>query len=154
MDQALGFTALANTPEPDRVDQVAARIAAFLKLTSTPREARRLAILIPDYPSAPGRTGYAVGLDVPASVLAMLHDLKAAGYTVDSIPETPRMLLDLLAHENDGLALEDYRRMAAGLPAEAMEAVESAWGDAGRMRQPPIPRDKMGHPASRAPSTG
>ena len=54
IDQALGFTALANTPEPDRVGQVAARIAAFLKLTQTRREARRLAILIPDYPSAPG----------------------------------------------------------------------------------------------------
>ena len=83
IDQALGFTALANTPEPDRVGQVAARIAAFLRLTRTPREARRLAILIPDYPSAPGRTGYAVGLDVPASVLAMLHDLKVAGYSVE-----------------------------------------------------------------------
>ena len=130
IDQALGFTALANTPEPDRVGQVAARIAAFLKLTRTRREARRLAILIPDYPSAPGRTGYAVGLDVPASVLAMLHDLKVAGYSVESIPETPRMLLDLLATESDGLALEDYRRMAGRLPAEAMEAVESAWGDA------------------------
>ena len=29
-------------------------------------------MLIPDYPAAAGRSGYAVGLDVPASVLAML----------------------------------------------------------------------------------
>ncbi len=41
---------------------------------------RRIAVLMPDYPGAPGRTGYAVGLDVPASVLALLADLAAAGY--------------------------------------------------------------------------
>ncbi|MGG2478460.1 hypothetical protein ACNVD4_24065, partial [Rhizobium sp. BR5] len=37
---------------------------------------RRIVILMPDYPgAAPGRTGYAVGLDVPQSVLEMLRDL-------------------------------------------------------------------------------
>ena len=67
-----------NRPEPDRVEQVAARIAAFIQLQRDAARRAALAILMPDYPGAPGRTGYAVGLDVPASVLAMLHDLKAA----------------------------------------------------------------------------
>jgi cobaltochelatase CobN len=127
-DPALGFTALANQPEPDRVEQVASRIAAFLRLTETPRQNRRLAILIPDYPSAPGRTGYAVGLDVPSSVLAMLQDLKAAGYCVDSIPKSPKALLDALSKGNHGLALEDYRSLSTALPAEALTAVNAAWG--------------------------
>ncbi|MBX3568535.1 MAG: cobaltochelatase subunit CobN [Rhizobiaceae bacterium] len=129
-DAALGFSALANAPEPDRVEQVAARIAAHLKLAATPAAARRVAILIPDYPSAPGRTGYAVGLDVPASVLAMLHDLKAAGYRVESIPRSPRALLDVLDKGGHGLDLADYRRLAATLPADAMAKVDAAWGDA------------------------
>ena len=86
-DAALAFRAFANRPEPDRVAQVADRIAAFIRLQRTPRAERKLAVLIPDYPSAPGRTGYAVGLDVPASVLAMLHDLKQQGYGVEGIPE-------------------------------------------------------------------
>jgi cobaltochelatase CobN len=127
-DAALGFRALANAPEPDRVDQVARRIAAFLDLQATPRHLRRIAILIPDYPSAPGRTGYAVGLDVPASVVAMLHDLKAAGYSVESIPESPRALLDLLDAGGAGLPLDDYRRLAVGLPGDALARVEAAWG--------------------------
>jgi cobaltochelatase CobN len=135
-DQALGFTAQINGPEPDRVKQVATRIAAFLRMATTPRGERRLAILIPDYPSAPGRTGYAVGLDVPASVLTMLHDLKDAGYAVDSIPESPRDLLDALERGGQGLALSDYRRMEAGLPVGAMAAVEAAWGDAGEDAAP------------------
>ena len=59
--------------------QVARRIAALVRLAATPPAERRLAILIPDYPAAAGRAGYAVGLDVPASVLAMLADLRDGG---------------------------------------------------------------------------
>ncbi|MER9297672.1 cobaltochelatase subunit CobN [Mesorhizobium sp. M0621] len=130
VDPALGHRAFANRPEPDRVAQVADRVAAFIRLQQTPRAERKLAILIPDYPSAPGRTGYAVGLDVPSSVLAMLHDLREQGYGVDGIPETPRGLLDLLARSGEGLGLEDYVGFSKELPAEAITAVEAAWGEA------------------------
>ncbi|ODT03057.1 MAG: cobaltochelatase subunit CobN [Mesorhizobium sp. SCN 65-20] len=130
VDPALGFRAFANRPEPDRVDQVARRIAAHLRLRETPPEKRKLAILIPDYPSAPGRTGYAVGLDVPSSVLAMLHDLKDAGYGVESIPESSRELLDLIESGGNGLSLEDYLALSADLPTDARNAVEAAWGKA------------------------
>ncbi len=130
VDPALGFRAFANRPEPDRVEQVARRIAAHLRLRETPPKDRKLVILIPDYPSAPGRTGYAVGLDVPSSVLAMLHDLKGAGYGVESIPESPRELLDLIETGGHGLALEDYVALSADLPTEARNAAEAAWGEA------------------------
>ncbi|UVK45957.1 cobaltochelatase subunit CobN [Mesorhizobium sp. AR07] len=128
VDPALGHRAFANRPEPDRVAQVADRVAAFIRLQETPSAERKLAILIPDYPSAPGRTGYAVGLDVPSSVLAMLHDLKGQGYAVDGIPQSPRALLDALERSNDGLKLEDYLDFSKELPAEAMAVVEAAWG--------------------------
>ncbi|TPK84667.1 cobaltochelatase subunit CobN [Mesorhizobium sp. B2-4-13] len=130
IDPALGHRALANRPELDRVEQVAGRVAAFIRLRETRREERKLAILIPDYPSAPGRTGYAVGLDVPSSVLAMLHDLSEQGYAVDGIPQTPRELLDLLEHSNDGLALQEYLSFSKELPLAAIAAVEAAWGNA------------------------
>jgi cobaltochelatase CobN len=130
-DAALAFKAFANRPEPDRVAQVADRIAAFIRLQRTPRAERKLAVLIPDYPSAPGRTGYAVGLDVPASVLAMLHDLKQQGYGVEKIPESPRALLKLLESGNHALPLEDYVALSADLPFEARRSVEAAWGKAG-----------------------
>ncbi|EHK56594.1 cobaltochelatase subunit CobN [Allomesorhizobium alhagi] len=129
-DAALAFKAFANRPEPDRVAQVGERIAAFIRLQQTPRAKRKLAVLIPDYPSAPGRTGYAVGLDVPASVLAMLHDLKQQGYGVEGIPENSRALLDLLNVGGHGLSLEDYTQLSADLPCEARRAVEAAWGTA------------------------
>jgi cobaltochelatase CobN len=130
-DDQLGFRGFLNRPEPDRIEQLALRVEKFIRLQQTPRAERKLLVLIPDYPAAAGRTGYAVGLDVPASVLAMLHDLKAEGYAVGDIPESPRALLDRLERSNEGLGVEDYRRFAAMLPAKAMEAVEAAWGTAG-----------------------
>ena len=135
-DPALAFRAFANRPEPDRVEKVAERIAAMIRLQNTPRAERRIAILMPDYPGAAGRTGYAVGLDVPASVIAMLHDLKQQGYVVDGIPETPRELLDLIEAGSEGLSLDDYLALSANLPAEAREAVKAAWGDAASVMFP------------------
>ena len=85
---------------------------------------------MPDYPGAPGRTGYAVGLDVPASVIAMLHDLKKQGYAVDGIPESPRKLLDLIEAGGHCLSHDDYAALARDVPAAAREAVEAAWGTA------------------------
>ena len=65
----LAFTGVANQPEPDRVDAGGGshRGAGAACRRRRARE-RRIAVLMPDYPGAPGRTGYAVGLDVPASV--------------------------------------------------------------------------------------
>ncbi|MCG8270797.1 cobaltochelatase subunit CobN [Aquamicrobium sp. NLF2-7] len=128
-DAALGLRANVNQPVPDRIAQVARRLSVFLRLRSTPPAERRIVILIPDYPSAPGRTGYAVGLDVPNSVLAMLHDLKDAGYVVDRIPQSPRTLLDLVDRGGHGIAAGDYRTRFANLPAEAREAVTGAWNE-------------------------
>ncbi|RWP06380.1 cobaltochelatase subunit CobN [Mesorhizobium sp.] len=130
VDPALAFRAFANRPEPDRVAQVANRVEAFVRLQRTPREKRKLVILIPDYPSAPGRTGYAVGLDVPSSVLAMLHDLSEQGYVVEGIPQTPRELLEMLERGGGGLRLEDYLTLSKELPPAAIAAVEAAWGNA------------------------
>ncbi len=130
LDPALGFRALANRPEPDRIEQVAARIEAMIRLQATHRAKRRIAIIMPDYPGAAGRTGYAVGLDVPSSVLAMLHDLKDEGYAVEGIPQSPRELLDLIEAGNEGLSLESYRPLFLDLPEGARTAVEAAWGSA------------------------
>jgi cobaltochelatase CobN len=107
-----------NRPEPDRIAQVARRVAALVRLQATPRAQRRLAVLIPDYPGAGGRAGYAVGLDVPASVLALLHDLREAGYAVADIPATPRALM---------AALEASRAVAPAV--KLPDAVRAAWGE-------------------------
>ena len=112
----LAFTALANRPEPDRIAMVADRIAALVRLRTTPRGERRVAVLMPDYPGQPGRTAYAVGLDVPASVLALLADLAAGGYRVDGAPDTPRALIDALSAFSDDSDPHSAHSRASGNP--------------------------------------
>src|SRR6202171_4738835 len=128
----LAFSAFSSRPEPDRGAMGADRIAAHVLLQALPVSERRVAILMPDYPGAPGRTGYAVGLDVPASVIALLDDLSAAGYAVSSAPKTPRELLDALSPDADDatLAIEEYERLlAAHVPSAAITRLREAWGE-------------------------
>jgi cobaltochelatase CobN len=126
----LSFTAMVNRPEPDRIDAVADRVAALVRLGATAREERRIAVLMPDYPGAPGRTGYAVGLDVPASVNALLADLGDAGYRVVGMPPTSKSLLDALDTRGDHAAMpiESYRDLLARLPSRVGDQVNAAWG--------------------------
>jgi len=129
-DDALAFTAFWSRPEPGRIDMVADRVAALVRLQETLRSDRRIAVVMPDYPGAPGRTGYAVGLDVPASVLALLADLGDAGYTVGAAPATLPALIDLLERGvgKPALSLADYARLLSGLPATVAETIDAAWG--------------------------
>jgi cobaltochelatase CobN len=129
--QALAFTALASRPEPDRVAMVADRIAALVRLQALRRNERQVAILMPDYPGAPGRTGYAVGLDVPSSVLALIDDLSDAGYGVSGAPKTPGELLDVLAAGADdaSLTLAQYELLLARVPNKAAAQIREAWGE-------------------------
>jgi cobaltochelatase CobN len=129
--EGLAFTALASRPEPDRIAMVAARVAALALLRALPRSERRVAILLPDYPGAPGRTGYAVGLDVPASVTALIDDLSAAGYTVSDAPKTSRALLDALSARADDamLTLTQYQQLLMQVPGAAVARLHAAWGE-------------------------
>jgi cobaltochelatase CobN len=129
--EALAFTNLVNRPEPDRIAVVADRAAGWVRLQQTPRSERRIAILMPDYPGAPGRTGYAVGLDVPMSVVTLLADCVDAGYAVVDRPLTSRQLLDALALGDGGpqLPLETYEGLLAQLPDVAVASIRAAWGN-------------------------
>ena len=129
-DDALAFTAFASRPEHDRVAMVGDRIEALVRLQQTKRAERRIAVLMPDYPAAGGRAGYAVGLDVPASVIALLTDLAEAGYGVADAPRSSSELLQALEAGATAprISLQDYRRYLAALPDEIASRIEAAWG--------------------------
>jgi cobaltochelatase CobN len=121
----LAFTSFTSRPEPDRVAAVADRVAALVRLQKKLRAERRIAVLMPDYPGAPGRTGYAVGLDVPASVVALLGDLAAVGYGVHDAPQTSGALLDGL--DKSSAARSHPPLKGAGRTAEGSRG----WGGGG-----------------------
>jgi cobaltochelatase CobN len=129
-DEALAFTAYASRPEPDRIAFVADRIAALARLQHTPRAGRHIAVVMPDYPAAGGRAGYAVGLDVPQSIVALLADLAASGYRLSGAPQGASALLAAIdaGKANAAISLSDYRLLLAKLSNAVTSKIEAAWG--------------------------
>lgn len=124
-----GFGGLFARAQPDRVEQAAERIERLIRLRRTPASERRIAMILPDYPGAPGRTGWAVGLDVPESVRLAMLDMADAGYGIGAVPAGARALLDALDVGIEGMSLAIYRDHLCRLPGDAHAAIMAAWGD-------------------------
>ena len=127
-------------PVPDRVEFVARLAARWLRLRRTPVGRRRLALILANYPNRDGRLGNGVGLDTPASVVALLRTLERAGYGVTDVPRDGDRLIERLRRgptnaATDGrevtvtLKLRDYRRHFDALPAAVRRRVVERWGD-------------------------
>src|SRR5919197_396132 len=127
----LCFSAFGSVPEADRIAILADRVAALVKLQAKPRAERRVAVLLPDYPGVQGRGGYAVGLDVPASVISLLSDMETADYAIAGGPTPSRALLDALLEPASEavLSLDVYRDLMGMFAGEAIERIQAAWGD-------------------------
>jgi cobaltochelatase CobN len=129
-------------PLADRVAFVAGLAANWARLREKPPALRRVALILANYPSRAGRIGNGVGLDTPASALAVLHALRAAGYRVVDIPDDGPALIGRLAAgptgANPGAAAEEtfsfaeYSSFFAALPPAVQQAVGGRWGPAER----------------------
>ncbi|HMC53044.1 MAG TPA: cobaltochelatase subunit CobN, partial [Acidimicrobiales bacterium] len=140
----LGAPVVAYRTVPDRVERVAGLAARLARLRRTPAQQRRVALVLSAYPTRRSRMGNAVGLDTPASVVALLHGLRRAGYRVERVPVDGDALMAELAAgmvydagvpSANGVAAAvgrlgapDHRRWLATVPAELADAVVEAWG--------------------------
>ena len=140
-DAATQCSVAANRARPDRVAWVADLAAAWARLRRTPSAGRRVALILANYPNRDGRLANGVGLDTPASTIAVLDRLAAEGYPVEGAPATPEALMARLLSgptnwlpdraARDGgerLSLADYRAWYARLPDAVRERVEARWG--------------------------
>ncbi len=144
-DERLGTTIKAYVPVADRVDLVARLARNFARLRRTPAAEKRVAILFGNYPTRVARIGNGVGLDTPASVINLLHALRAGGYVVEDIPPDGDVLMHALIDRctNDEEFLTDdqlrnavghvsessYRKGFAALPDSARRAMIDQWGE-------------------------
>jgi cobaltochelatase CobN len=126
---ALQFTRLVHQTEAPNLAYTAALALGWSNLRRTPRADRRIACVLPDYPAKSGRAGYAIGLDTPASVVAIMHRLAEEGFAVLP-PGGETDLIDRLAtgRAYRGLSLAAYERSLATLPHAFVEQVNAAWG--------------------------
>ena len=126
-------------PVGDRLAFTARLAAAWVRLQQTPRAERRIALVLANYPNRDGRIGNGVGLDTPASALAVLSALARAGYTCSDVPEDGNDLVDRLAAGPTNAGTEgrviretidgaEYRAFLATLAPEVRDAVTERWG--------------------------
>jgi cobaltochelatase CobN len=134
-------TIVRHAPEADRIDFVAALAANWVRLRRTAPAERRIALVLANYPNRDGRLGNGVGLDVPASALALIEALEQAGYGVDGRPADAAALMRRVqaAPTNDHrrnrarragevMPRAGYDAFFAKLPAEARARVAERWG--------------------------
>lgn len=130
-------------PVGDRIEFVAALAANWARLRQSPVRDRKIALILANYPTRNGRLANGVGLDTPASCLAILRALAAAGYRVDDLPSSDdELILRLTAGvtndpETQGmnpayqtLSLAQYQAWFATLPAAVQAQVQARWGEA------------------------
>jgi cobaltochelatase CobN len=147
----LGLAVRAYRTVPDRARRVAGIATRYAKLRRTPAADRRVAVVLSAFPTKRSRLGNAVGLDTPASTLALLDALGTAGCTMTDRPSDGDALMATLAdgmtYEAEELTTEQlatavgsldegrYAQWFATLPDAARREVEGAWGPApGRQR--------------------
>ncbi|KNB53748.1 cobaltochelatase subunit CobN [Streptomyces caatingaensis] len=138
--------------DAERAARVAGIAVRHARLRHIPAAEKRIALVLSAYPTKHSRIGNAVGLDTPASAVALLRRLREEGYDfgTDEIPglasgdgdELIRALIEAGGHDQEWLTEEqlarnpvripaaDYRRWYAELPAELRESVEEHWGPA------------------------
>jgi cobaltochelatase CobN len=125
-------------PVADRVAFVADLARNWARLQAKPPRERRLALILANYPNRDGRIGNGVGLDTPASALAVLQALAGAGYRVGDMPEDGGTLIRRLlagptnanpgAPTEESLSFTDYSAFFAALPLAVQQAVAGRWG--------------------------
>ncbi len=137
-------------PDPERAARVAGIAVRHARLRHIPNARKRIVLMMSAYPTKHARIGNAVGLDTPASAVALLHAMAEAGYDVGELPGVAARDGDALMHaliaaggqDPDWLteeqlsgnpiriAADRYRGWFAGLPADLRARVEEHWGPA------------------------
>ncbi len=85
-------------PDPERCARVAGLAVRSARLRHVPAAERRVAMLLTSFPTKHAKVGMAVGLDTPASALALLDALRADGMHI-APPRGPRFDASLDAFE-------------------------------------------------------
>ena len=143
--------------DPERCARVAGLAVRHARLRSVPASEKRVGVVFSAYPTKHSRIGNAVGLDTPASAIALLRAMREHGYDVGDASGLEAGDLGTILASGDGDALmhalierggqdpewltegqlagnpirvsaRDYREWFATLPNAIADAVVDRWG--------------------------
>jgi magnesium chelatase subunit H len=122
---------------PERAEALAARVLKLAQLRRTPAHARRLAIVLFNFPPNAGAAGSAAFLGVFESLHATLRALQAAGYAVEPPESVEALRARLLEGGVEAEALGLEAAIGARIPVDDhilrethLGAIEAQWGAA------------------------
>ncbi len=128
-------------PHADRIARVAGLARSLARLRRQPRADMRVAFVLTNSSSKASQVGNAVGLDAPASLLALLRAMRRDGYAIEGLPaSSDELMFELLArgsydaeHPLDPaqarrFSRRRYRADFARLPAAPRKRMEDWWG--------------------------
>ncbi|MEJ2871402.1 cobaltochelatase subunit CobN [Actinomycetospora sp. OC33-EN08] len=136
--------------DPERAARVAGLAVSHGRLRHLTNADKKIALVLSAYPTKHARIGNAVGLDTPASVVALLHAMRDAGYRIGDVPGLEegdgdlliRALIDAGGYDQDWLTEEqmaanpvridaaEYTEWFHSLPEDFRAGVEEHWGAA------------------------
>lgn len=134
--------------DAERCARVAGLAVRHARLRAIAAPQKKVAMVFSAYPTKHARIGNAVGLDTPASAIALLRAMRDHGYRIDDIPGLDAEDGDALIHaliERGGqdadwltegqlegnpirVSAKEYREWFATLPAELTDAMVEHWG--------------------------
>lgn len=145
-------------PVRDRIEFVTQLAAHYVQLSQTPVPQRKIALILANYPNRDGRIANGVGLDTPASCIAILQALAQAGYGLENIPATGEDLIQRLTAgitndpEGDGIRVSFqsldralFEQYFEQLPPTAQDAIRDRWSAFPLPEAIPIPGIQLGN---------
>jgi len=142
-DQSELSTALPQqSPDLEGIDWLVEHCIAWIQLRHTQVEQRRIALVLANYPVRDGRLANGVGLDTPASCVAILEWLLDSGHDLGGLPRPQNgdeLMQRLLSGRTNSaesvnreplshLSLRDYLNWWKEIPIDARQRIETRWG--------------------------
>ena len=141
----VGAPVLHYRPDAERCARMARLAVRHARLRATPPAEANVAVVLSSFPTKHARIGNAVGLDTPASALALLDALLDAGYGVEHDFADGDALIhalvaagghdqefltdEQLATSTERLPAADYAAWFATLPESLRTSVLETWGE-------------------------
>ncbi|WP_207421246.1 cobaltochelatase subunit CobN [Desertivirga brevis] len=130
--------------QEDRIDRVAGIAYRFARLRHLKNSEKKIAFIFTNSSTKASQIGNAVGLDAPASLLAILQAMQAEGYDIGELPETGTDIIHELINrcsydENylSAVQLENavgkvsadrYKQWFLDLPEQLRTKMQKQWG--------------------------
>ncbi|MEL7544073.1 MAG: cobaltochelatase subunit CobN, partial [Pseudomonadota bacterium] len=141
-DAATQTSLVRHAPDAEGIAFTSQLVARWARLRRTDVAARRVAVVLSNYPSSDGQIANGVGLDTPAGTLRVLRAMRDVGYDVAEIPDSGDIATDgaalirrLQGEENPNaraawhvLPLAAYEAALSDLPEALRLEIATRWG--------------------------